>query len=90
MASAEDDVRRSADVLPRGAKFARGHERPDAKTREAFLSRLARMSKEERVRAARYRFAPWQRQLWVVRYPDEAPLVNGEYEWIALGLADLD
>jgi hypothetical protein len=61
-----------------------------AERREAFLSRLVRMSAEERVRAARYRFAPWQRQLWVGRYPDEAPLVNGEYEWIALGLADLD
>ena len=28
--------------------------------------------------------------LWVATYPDEAPLVNGELEWIALGLADLD
>jgi hypothetical protein len=27
---------------------------------------------------------------WAARYPDEAPTVNGEVEWIALTLADLD
>lgn len=59
--------------------------------REASLSRLARMSKEERIRAARHGgFDRWQRSLWAARYPEEVPLVNGEYEWIALGLADLD
>jgi len=49
------------------------------------------MSKEERLRAARSGgFDRWQRSLWAARYPEEVPLVNGEYEWIALGLADLD
>jgi hypothetical protein len=28
--------------------------------------------------------------LWAARYPDEAPLVNGEFAWISLTLADLD
>jgi hypothetical protein len=42
------------------------------------------MSPEERLRASRYRFERWQRTLWTARYPEEAPLVNGEYEWIAL------
>ena len=59
--------------------------------RDAFLARLARMSKEERVRAARSGgFDRWQRSLWAARFPEEVPLLNGEYEWIALGLADLD
>lgn len=28
--------------------------------------------------------------LWAARYSDEAPLVNGEFAWIGLTLADLD
>jgi hypothetical protein len=49
------------------------------------------MSAEERLRAARYGgFTGWERALWAARFPDEVPLVNGEYEWIALTLADLD
>jgi hypothetical protein len=28
--------------------------------------------------------------LWAARYPEEAPLVNGEFAWISLTLADLD
>ncbi len=28
--------------------------------------------------------------IWAGRYPEEIPLVNGEIEWIALSLADLD
>lgn len=59
--------------------------------RRAFLRRLERMSPEQRLRAARKgRFTRAERALWAARYPEEAPLVNGEYEWIALGLADLD
>jgi hypothetical protein len=58
--------------------------------RNAFLARLSRMSAEERLRAARYAFTPWERDIWAGRFPDEVPLVNGEYEWIALTLADLD
>ena len=48
------------------------------------------MSAEERLRAARYAFTPWERGIWAGRFPNEVPLVNGEYEWIALTLADLD
>jgi len=62
-----------------------------ARRREAFLARLARMSREERVRASRYGgFNRWERSLWAARFPEEVPLVNGEYELIACGLADLD
>ena len=72
---------------------------PDAKVgfaeaeaqRDAFLARLVRMSTEERRRAARYGgFTSWQRSLWAARFPEEVPVVNGELEWIALTLADLD
>jgi len=28
--------------------------------------------------------------VWAARYPDEPPLVNGEYAWIGLSLCDLD
>lgn len=58
--------------------------------RKALLARLSRMSAEERLRAARYAFTPLERDIWAGRFPDEVPLVNGEYEWIALTLADLD
>jgi hypothetical protein len=58
--------------------------------RKAFLAQLARMSTEERLRAARHEFDRRQRSIWAGRYPEEVPTVNGEVEWIALGLADLD
>jgi hypothetical protein len=59
--------------------------------RRAFLSRLAEMTAEQRIDAARRGdFDRTDRVLWISAYPDEIPLVNGELEWIALGLADLD
>ena len=58
--------------------------------REAFLARLRRMSPEERLRASRHEFDRWQRSVWASHFPEEVPTVNGEVEWIALGLADLD
>lgn len=61
-----------------------------AERREAFLARLRRMSPEERLRASRHDFDRWQRSVWAGHYPEEVPTVNGEVEWIALGLADLD
>ena len=59
--------------------------------RDAFLDRLASMSPAARLLAARRGdFTRSERVLWARTYPDEVPLVNGEVEWIALGLADLD
>ena len=58
--------------------------------RRAFLARLDRMRPEERLRAARFEFDRTKRAIWAGRYPAEVPTVNGEVEWIALGLADLD
>lgn len=57
---------------------------------DAFLARLERMTSEERIRASRYQFKAWERQVWAGHFLDEVPLVNGEVEWIALRLADLD
>jgi len=34
--------------------------------------------------------APSDLSIWAARYPDEPPLVNGEFAWIACTLADLD
>ncbi|HTR74154.1 MAG TPA: hypothetical protein VMH33_02710 [Solirubrobacterales bacterium] len=62
-----------------------------ARRRRAFLRRLQQMSPGERREAAcRGSFTRAELNLWAARYPEEAPLVNGELAWIALGLADLD
>jgi hypothetical protein len=64
---------------------------PGAEGSAAFIARLDSMGAARRLRAARKgEFSRAERALWVARYPQEAPLVNGELEWIALGLADLD
>lgn len=58
---------------------------------DGFLSVLRRMTPEERISASRHGgFTRWERWVWAARFPDEVPLVNGEYEWLALGSADLD
>jgi hypothetical protein len=57
----------------------------------AFLARLAQMSPKQRLDSARRGdFDRAERAIWASAYADEVPLVNGELEWIALGLADLD
>ncbi len=66
-----------------------GRPSPDLE-RAAFLQRLSRMSAEERLEASRFEFTARQRTLWIARYRDEVPIVNDEYEHIALQLADLD
>jgi hypothetical protein len=49
------------------------------------------MSPAARLLAARRgTFTRSERALWARTYPDEVPLINGEVEWIALRLADLD
>lgn len=76
----------AARPVPRGkASLLESRRRLDA-----FLVRLGRMSEQERRRASRLEFDRWQRSVWAARYPEEVPLVDGEYEWIAFGLADLD
>lgn len=52
---------------------------------------LDRMTPVERLRA--YRSGAFDRRelsIWAARFPEEAPLLNGELEWIARDLADLD
>lgn len=55
-------------------------------SRTDFLERLTRMSPDERLRAARDQFDRRRLAIWAARYPEEVPLVNGEYEWITMRL----
>jgi hypothetical protein len=58
---------------------------------EGFVSILRRMNREERISASRHGgFTRWERWVWAARFSDEVPLVNGEFEWIAANMADLD
>jgi hypothetical protein len=53
--------------------------------RESFLDALATLAPDERL--AIYRsggFTHRECALWAADYPDEVPLVNDEFEWIAL------
>lgn len=53
---------------------------------ERFLSELERMKPHERISGSRYSFSRWERSVWAGRYPDEVPLIDGEFEWIARNL----
>lgn len=56
-----------------------------------FPSLLARMTRDERIDSYRHgAFTRRERSIWACRYPEEAPLVNGELEWLIINLADLD
>lgn len=58
---------------------------------DSFASVLRRMTSAERISASRHGgFTRWERCVWAARYPEEVPLVNGEFEWIACNMADLD
>jgi hypothetical protein len=76
-------------VSERPASIAHGP-LSEPEPRDAFLARLERMSSEERLRGARHEFDRHQRAVWAARYPDEVPTLNGEAEWIAGSLADLE
>jgi hypothetical protein len=62
-----------------------------ASSRDAFDVRLARMSPRQRIEASRNGgFTRHERAVWASRHPDEVPTVNGEFEWLVLGSADLN
>lgn len=65
--------------------------RPREKRPPRKVERLARLGPEGRLAAYRSgklsRAECWE---WARRFPDEAPVVNGELDWIARRLADLD
>jgi|GEM_PF-375754 len=49
------------------------------------------MTPVERLRAYRSGvFTRRERTIWAARFPEEAPLLNGELEWIARDMGDLD
>jgi len=56
----------------------------------AFLARLDRMSPAARLDGYRHSFDSRQRTIFVAHFPDEVPMVNGEFEHIALYLADVE
>lgn len=73
------------------APTARPIFRPRADTGSDFLARLDRMGYERRLAAYRAgRFGRRERAIWAARFPEEVPQINGEVEWIAVALADLD
>ncbi len=52
---------------------------------------LGRMTPAQRLAAYRRGELTFQQCCsWAARWPAEVPTVNGEYEWIALAMADLD
>lgn len=63
---------------------------PCTPSKPEIVSRLDAMSPAERLTASRTTFTPHERAVWAARFPEEVPLVNGEYEWIALLSADRD
>jgi hypothetical protein len=74
---------REGGTVRRGAGVA-GVER--GRPTQRFPFELEQMSAEERIEASRHGFSRRERTIWAARYPDEVPLVNGEFEWIALRL----
>jgi hypothetical protein len=53
---------------------------------DRFVAELRRMTPQERINTSRYTMNRWERSVYAARYPDEAPTVNGELEWIAVDL----
>jgi hypothetical protein len=74
-----------------GASSANGASAGELRSDAAFVARLAQMSPRQRIEAARNGgFTRHERAVWACRYPNEAPTINGEFEWLVLGSADLD
>lgn len=68
-----------ASTQVRGAASPPTHEEP------GFSEILERMTSPERLRA--YRSGAFTRRevsIWTARHPEEVPIVNGEFEWVAL------
>jgi hypothetical protein len=64
---------------------------PQSVDRQSVLAAIAKLDPGGRL--AIYRSGGFTRRectFWAANYPEEVPLVNDEFEWIALGLADLD
>jgi hypothetical protein len=61
--------------------------RPAVAKRLTSIERLELMSGEERLRAYRSgAMTRAERAAWAANFPEEVPLINGEYEWIAWNL----
>ena len=74
-----------------GASSANGAPAGTMQSDAAFVARLTRMSPRQRIEASRDGgFTRHERAVWACRYPHEVPTINGEFEWLVLGSADLD
>lgn len=74
-----------------GASNANGTSAGAVRTDAAFVACLARMRPAHRIAASRNGgFTRHERAVWACRYPHEVPTINGEFEWLVLGSADLD
>ena len=74
-----------------GALSANGASAGTMQSDAAFVARLTRMSPRQRIEASRDgSFSRHERAVWACRYPGEVPTINGEFEWLVLGSADLD
>jgi hypothetical protein len=57
---------------------------PTVAKRLTSIERLELISAEERLRAYRHgAISRAERAAWAANFPDEVPLINGEYPWIA-------
>ena len=65
--------------------------RDSGATRAELRADLASLTPAQRIAAYnRGELTFQQLYLWAARWPHEVPLVNGEFEFIALSIADLD
>jgi hypothetical protein len=74
------DIDRAASASPVESPGTRPAQSPPLD----FPDLLDRMTPVERLRAYRSgTFTRRERTIWAARFPEEAPLLNGELEWIA-------
>lgn len=74
-----------------GTSSANGASAGTMQADAAFVARLVRMSRRQRIEASRNgTFTRHERAVWACRYPYEVPTINGEFEWLVLSSADID
>jgi hypothetical protein len=79
--------RHAPDIAPELVDLFEASDRP-APTPElpdhSFAAILFRMTPAERISASRHGgFTRRERSIWAAQFPNEVPLINGEFEWIA-------
>jgi hypothetical protein len=76
----------SGDLIEPPERLRRPIEAPERPDLD-FQAILSRMTPTERISASRHGgFTRRERTIWAARFPEEVPLRNGEFEWIASNL----